>query len=78
MRIIQIMPAEGWIAMYGKEGKVHRVVPLACWALVEFTEGTKAAPGEYLQEVIGMEEHESKILLCPTAKNFVGYKRKAT
>ncbi len=65
MKIIQIMPANGWMALYDK-GSFHHARPLICWALVELEEG--------LTEVIGMEASElNAALFTPTHKNFVKY-----
>jgi hypothetical protein len=45
MKILQIIPADGWYATYVKIGEGREEEPLACWALVE--------DGAYTQ-VVGM------------------------
>ncbi len=70
MKILQIMSANGWRALYDKgsfPGSFHHARPLICWALVELEDG--------LTEVIGMETDEDMnvALFTPTHKNFVKY-----
>lgn len=66
-RIIQIIPADGWLAVYDTgAGDVRnlRTVPLACWALVE---------RDGMTSVIGMDaEH---VAGQSPAGRFLGYMR---
>ena len=48
-RIKQIIPADGWEAVYDDAGD-EIVGPLACWALVETTEA-----GEDYGEIVGID-----------------------
>ena len=45
-KIVQIIPAEGWFAVYGDDdGKPTILVPLVCWALYEDEEGDRYIEG---------------------------------
>lgn len=74
MKILQIIQANDYVAVYTPEkGSVPcKEIPLVCWALVEHT----GYGNDNLQEVIGMEEDSGKILLSPTKKNFIRYRRR--
>lgn len=44
-KILQIIPAAGWFAVYKNEGEPETLSPLACWALVEDEEGNTNVQG---------------------------------
>jgi hypothetical protein len=65
-RILQIIPADGWNALYAIRPERHKknpvwVAPLACWALVH--EGK-------VSYVVGLD---STLSLCDQGDNFLGY-----
>lgn len=61
-RIVQIMPADGWKAVYVNGDGVVAVVPLVGWALVEDGEGRR--------HVDGLDGRGDVITLCD---NMVGF-----
>jgi hypothetical protein len=68
MKILQIIPARGWYALYGKNKATAKGGPVACWALVK--DGKETA-------IVGMVE--SDLQGCPFLvrvdhrKNFFKY-----
>ena len=67
MKIIQIMPATGWRAVYAGDDGQPFFTDIVCWALVQDGEETS---------VIGMNVSEDYVDFCnyPTLKsNFLGY-----
>jgi hypothetical protein len=65
MKILQIIPAEGWSAIYADgDGEIF-VMPLVCWALVE----SANVDGE---EIIGMTADDSHITDA-SDDNLLGY-----
>lgn len=72
VKILQIMPAEGWVAVYdgGDEGEMEE--PLACFALVQ----VDYKNGDGLQtEVRGMAPDEKLMAFVEDATNFVTVRR---
>lgn len=67
MTIVQIIPAEGWFALF-KEGEAEKRYPLTCWALVEYSDGTRSVEGM----VHGSEAYP---MACSGTKNFLRYER---
>jgi hypothetical protein len=66
-RILQIIPADGWLAVYdygSSDVEDLRTRPLACFALVEDQTGTR---------VIGMDA--DVVAALPTRGRFLGYIR---
>ena len=61
-RIIQIIPAPDWYALYEEEGEEYWT-PLACWALVDEDGETR---------VVGLEAGE-RVVFCEENPNFKGY-----
>ena len=70
-RIIQIIPANGWGAVYDYDGK-EATDPLICWALVE----RKGPQGfREAEEVVGMDiDSRGLIMPCEEIRNFVRYR----
>lgn len=65
-RILQIMPAEGWVAIFeGEEGE-ELALPLTCFALVELEEGN-----DTWTEVRAMTVEERAVVFCDEIDNFV-------
>lgn len=65
-RIIQIIPASGWHAVYAIRPERNQnnpvwVSPLACWALVQ---------QEQVRYVVGLD---STLSFCDQGDNFLGY-----
>ena len=72
VKILQIMPAEGWVAVYdgGDEGEMEE--RLACFALVQ----VDYKNGDGLQtEVRGMAPDEKLLVFVEDATNFVTVRR---
>ena len=65
-RILQITPADGWVAIFeGDEGE-GLAMPLACFALVEVEEGN-----DNWTEVRAMTVEERTVVFCDEIDNFV-------
>lgn len=65
-RILQITPADGWVAIFeGDEGE-ELALPLACFALVELEEGN-----DTWTEVRAMTVEERSVVFCDEIENFV-------
>ncbi len=65
-KILQIIPADGWAAVYQIE-KNKELVPLVCWALVREEEGT--------EHVVGMVVEDGNLIAeAADAENFSHYK----
>ncbi len=65
-RILQITPADGWVAIFeGDEGE-ELALPLACFALVEFEEDD-----DTWTEVRAMTVEERAVVFCDEIENFV-------
>jgi hypothetical protein len=65
-RILQIMPADGWQAVFHDDAGVPIYEDLACWALQEGTEGT-TVQGMVTTDVPHLRPVESM-------SSFIGYK----
>ncbi len=72
VKILQIMPAEGWVAVYdgGEEGDMEE--PLACFALVQVDYKNGDGPQT---EVRGMAPDEKLMAFVEDATNFVTVRR---
>jgi len=65
MKILQIMPADGWFAVYEGDYKdITLFRPLVCWTLTECDDGTTI--------VVGMEVDEEGNAI-PRSEGFVRY-----
>ena len=67
MTIVQIIPADGWHALF-VEGGVEKRLPLTCWALVEYSDGTRSVEGM----VHGSDVYPT---VCSGSKNFSRFER---
>lgn len=72
VKILQIMPAEGWVAVYdgGEDGEMEE--PLACFALVQVDYKNGDGPQT---EVRGMAPDEKLMAFVEDAENFVTIRR---
>jgi len=72
VKILQIMPAEGWVAVYdgGDDGEMEE--PLACFALVQVDYKNGHGPQT---EVRGMAPDEKLMAFVEDAENFVTVRR---
>lgn len=68
MKILQIMPADNWFAVYeGDYEDITLLHPLVCWVLVECDDGTTIVTG------METDEEGGAILLIPHSEKFVRY-----
>ncbi len=67
-RIIQIIPASNWCAVYKDTDKDELKTPIACWALVEEKEGK----GNTFTYVVGLDAADT-VDFCDTMSNFLRY-----
>jgi hypothetical protein len=65
VKILQIMPADGWNAHYRNEGKPEVAERIVCFALVELLER-----GERTQEVRPMSRSGAGVHFCQDAPGF--------
>jgi len=66
MNIIQIIPAEGWFALYD-QGETRSKLALACWALVEDETGAR--------RIVGMVSDPENQIRDANYTNFVCYEK---
>jgi hypothetical protein len=64
-KILQIIPAIDWYAMYEIEDDANSHAPLVCWALVEDRDGDR--------HVVGLDSAETNTDFCENTSNFMGY-----
>ena len=63
-KILQIIPADGWLAVFTNEDKTRTKFPLVCWALVEDEHGQSVQGmygGDYVEfcmEISNFSEYE--------------------
>jgi hypothetical protein len=65
VKILQIMPADGWRAHYRSKGQPEVRERIVCFALVELLER-----GERTQEVRPMTRSDAGVRFCQDAPNF--------
>ncbi|MHC4481092.1 MAG: hypothetical protein ACYS1C_09030 [Planctomycetota bacterium] len=63
-RILQIIPAHGWVAVYEESGEPSRS-PLACFALIELPDGNRL--------VVGVDQARGTLALSEVNTDFLGY-----
>lgn len=63
-QVRQIIPANGWQAIYEQEDGGLYAAPLCCWAVVEDEDGDSF--------VVGMDA-DSAVGACEEVSNFVGF-----
>lgn len=65
-KIVSIIPADGWNAVYGKKETEPEAFPLVCFALYETVDGNTA--------VRGMDAGDAeKVSFCDEDPEFIGY-----
>lgn len=71
VRIVQIIPAPGWWAVYRKgKGGAEFSTPLVCWALVEGSSGER--------QVVGIDtDPKGTVEIAVYANNFLRYELRA-
>lgn len=67
--ILQIMPAEGWRAVYREDDGTLTEYPLVCWALVIEDDERN----DRIRYVTGIDAVENQAEFCDEAANFVRY-----
>lgn len=67
MTIVQIIPADDWCALF-VEGATEKRYSLTCWALVEYSDGTRSIEGM-------VHGNDAYPLACSSSKNFSKYER---
>ena len=67
-KLLQIIPAGGWLVVYKDEDKKQFRIPLACWALC-----VSEDDGEKVYSVEGMQGFDY-VDFCVEDDNFVGYR----
>lgn len=67
-KIIQIIPAIGWCAVYDQGEDKKLKAPVVCWALIEEENGFRC--------VVGMDAIDT-IGFCDEADNFLNYEQQA-
>ena len=70
-KILQIIPAEGWFALYRNEGQPDEREAVVCFALVE----TKEERGQIRWDVRPMSWCDGYVDFCDTISNFSGIVR---
>ncbi len=65
VKILQIMPADGWKAHYRSDGQADVTELIVCFALVELLDR-----GERTQEVRPMSRSDAGVHFCQDAPNF--------
>ena len=68
MKILQIIPADRWVAVFTDDSGLEESVPVVCWALVQL----EGVTGE---EVIGLVLEGTMVSDPAQWKNFLRYDR---
>ncbi len=63
-KILQIIPAADWFAVFKVAGEQDAAAPLACWALVEYEDGSTRVEGLEVSGEVEFAEDQA---------NFGGY-----
>jgi hypothetical protein len=67
-RIIQIIPADDWFAVFKMDNDTDLSLPLNCWALFELEDGSSRIEGIYVDAA-------GDCTVAKSAENFVRYRR---
>ncbi len=70
-KIIQIIPADDWFAVFKMDDEAELSLPLNCWALFELEDGSSRIEGIYVDAA-------GDCTVAKSAENFVRYKRLST
>jgi hypothetical protein len=67
-KIIQIIPADDWFAVFKMDDDAELSMPLNCWALFQLEDGSSRVEGVYVDAA-------GDCTAAKSAANFVRYKR---
>jgi hypothetical protein len=67
-KIVQIIPADEWVAVFKMEDDAELSLPLTCWALFQSDDGSSQIEGIYADAA-------GDCTTARSAPNFVRYKR---
>ena len=67
-KIIQIIPADGWFAVFQMDDEAELTLPLNCWALFQDEDGASRVEGLYVDAA-------GDCSAAKAASNFLRYKR---
>jgi len=70
-KIIQIIPADDWFAVFKMDDEAELSLPLNCWALFQAEDGSFTVEGIYVDAA-------GDCTAAKSAANFVRYKRLST
>ena len=70
-KIIQIIPADDWFAVFKMDDDAELSLPLNCWALFQAEDGSSTVEGIYVDAA-------GDCTAAKSAENFVRYKRLST
>jgi hypothetical protein len=70
-KILQIIPAEDWFAVFKMDDGAELSMPLNCWALFQREDGSSTIEGVYVDAA-------GDCTVAKSAQNFVRYKRLST
>ena len=67
-KIIQIIPADDWVAVFKMDDEAELSMPLNCWALFQAEDGSSRIEGIYVDAA-------GDCTAAKSAANFIRYKR---
>jgi hypothetical protein len=67
-KIVQIIPADGWFAVFAMDDGAELSMPLNCWALFQDEDGSSTIDGVYVDAA-------GDCSAAKAASNFLRYKR---
>jgi hypothetical protein len=70
-KIVQIIPADDWFAVFKMDDDAELSMPLSCWALFQSEDGSSRVEGIYVDAA-------GDCTAAKSAANFVRYKRLST
>ena len=70
-KIIQIIPADDWVAVFKMDDEAELSMPLTCWALFQLEDGSSRIEGIYVDAA-------GDCTAAKSAANFIRYKRLST
>lgn len=70
-KVIQIIPADDWFAVFRMDDDVELSMPLNCWALFQAEDGSSRIEGIYVDAA-------GDCTAAKSAANFIRYKRIAS
>lgn len=70
-KILQIIPADDWVAVFKMDDGAELSMPLNCWALFQRKDGSSTIEGVYVDAA-------GDCTVAKSAENFVRYKRHST